>query len=150
MTKNGLSPAKITPRIVILEDEKLLVQLFEFCLHEWFAKFELLKFRSGDSAWEELSRTKPSLLIMDSAHPGLSGSDILARLAASQAGFPILLTSEFFEEHLQIFVDHGLKLGYLPKPFSIQEFWDALHKLVGPSDFPERHVRLKRIFEWRH
>jgi len=142
-------PAKKIPRIVLLEDEPALSSLFEDCLHEWFQKIELLKFANGEEALKELSRTEPDLLILDWVHPGLTGDEILQQLVVDQPKFPFLLTSEFFERHLQLFSDHGLKLGFLPKPFGILEFWAALNQLVGPSDHPEMQALLKTEAETR-
>jgi CheY-like chemotaxis protein len=125
------------PRIVLLEDEPLLVKLFEFCISEWFQETDLLKFKNGDDAWQQLSQTEPDLLIMDGSHPGLDGLAIMDRLAEKKAGFPVLLTSDFFEEHLGSYAERGLKTAFLPKPFGVKQFWNALNELVGPSDFPK-------------
>lgn len=143
------NPARKKVRIILLEDEKLLANLFEFCIQEWFKHFELLKFRSGDDTWEELSRTDPDLLIMDAEHPGLPGSEIMEKLAEQKAQFGILLTSDFFVEHLEMYAGHGLKTAFLPKPFGIQQFWDALEMLAGPSDVPGRHKRMEHLFDLR-
>lgn len=141
------APARKTPRIVLLEDEKALSRLFELCLHDWFEKIELVKLENGEETWKELARTAPDLLILDWAHPGLTGHELLRQLALSQAKFPILLTSEFFEEKLQLFADRGMKLGFLPKPFGIREFWAALNQLVGPSDHPEIQALVQTVAE---
>ena len=136
MDNDALVTRKI-PRIVLLEDEKSLCRLIEHCFHDWFEKIELVEFENGDEAWQELSQLKPDLLIMDWKHPGLTGHEMLKLLARDQASFPILLTSDFFEEHLQLFSNQGLKITYLPKPFHIREFWAAMNELVGPSDYPD-------------
>ena len=130
-------PTRKIPRIVLLEDERSLCRLIEHCLQDWFAKIQLVVFENGDEAWQELTRNKPDLLIMDWKHPGLTGHEVLKLLALDQTTFPVLLTSEFFEEHLQLFSDQGLTLRYLPKPFHIRELWAALNELVGPSDYPD-------------
>ena len=138
MVKSISKTAPKKPRIILLEDEPLLVKLFEFCIAEWFKETELQKFKNGDDAWQELSRTEPDLLIMDGTHPGLGGLDIMNQLAEKKAGFPILLTSDFFEEYLGSYTGRGLKIFFLPKPFGVKQFWNALNQLVGPSNLPER------------
>lgn len=100
-------------RIVLLEDDKPLSRLIEHCLHDWFAQAELVTFKSGDEAWQELARSKPDLLILDWKHPGLTGLELLRRLALAKAAFPILLTSIYFAENVQLFSDQGLKLKFL-------------------------------------
>ena len=127
----------VSDKIHLLGEEWCGASLFEHCLQDWFAKIQLVVFENGDEAWQELTRNKPDLLIMDWKHPGLTGHEVLKLLALDQATFPVLLTSEFFEEHLQLFSDQGLTLRYLPKPFHIRELWAALNELVGPSDYPD-------------
>jgi hypothetical protein len=39
-------------------------------------------------------------------------------------------------------VERGLKVGYLPKPFGMFQFWRALNEFIGPSDFPEIQAKL--------
>ncbi len=135
------------PRIVLLEDEKALSRLFEECLHDWFEKIEVVALENGEETWKELARAAPDLLILDWSHPGLTGHEIVRQLALSQAKFPILLTSEFFQDNLHLFTDRGLKLGFLPKPFGVREFWAALNQLVGPSDRPEMQALVKTVVE---
>ena len=147
MQNNKPVSLKKTPRIVLVEDERVLSRLLEECIHEWYVKVDLLKFESGDEAWKELSLKAPDLLILDWSHPGLTGHEILQRLALNLARFPILLTSEYFAEHLQWFCDHGLRLGFLPKPFGIREFWAALNQLLGRSDHPEMQALVKTVVE---
>jgi DNA-binding response OmpR family regulator len=140
---NEVLPAKKTPRIVLLEDERVFSQLFGDLIHDWFEKIELVKFENGVEAWKELARTKPDLLILDWVNPGLTGHEMLKLLALDHAKFSVLLTSEFFDKHLQLFSDHGWTLGFLPKPFEIGEFWAALNELVGPSDYPKMQALVK-------
>ena len=135
---NKALPTRSIPRIVLLEDEKLLCRLMEQCLHEWFARIDIVKLENGDDAWQELLRMKPDLLILDWKHPGLTGEEILHRLALDKAAFPVLLTSELFWNHVQLFSKHGLKLKFLPKPFHIWELWDSVNELLGPIESPER------------
>ena len=129
--------------IVILERDPGLARLLEECIHDWFSSVEVLSFDDEQEAWRVVSQQAPSLLILDSLAPGVTEGEILARLAWSQATFPILLTSEFFEEHAHVFSGRGLKLAFLPKPFQIRELWAALNELVGRSDYPEMQALAK-------
>jgi DNA-binding response OmpR family regulator len=137
MQNDKPAPVRKTPRIVLLEDEPALSRLFCNLIEDWFQHTHLLKFESGDEALKELSGSQPDLLILDCKHPGVSGSEILQRLIPAQPRFPILLTSQLFEPHLQLYADQGLTFKFLPKPFHIREFWKALNELVGPSDHAE-------------
>ena len=129
---------KTRPRVVVLDDEVQLIELFEACLRDWFKDPEVLAFSNGNAAWDELSAREPDLVVMDCSHPGMGGIEILKHLADKKAKFWILLTSELFDADLKNFTSQGLNIGYLPKPFGILQFWRALNEHVGPSDFPER------------
>ena len=139
MNKPELSKPKLL-RVALLEDQRVLARLIEHCLRDWFKKIELVKFENGDEAWQELSQTQPDLLILDWKHPGLTGGEIVQKLALLPATFPLVLTSDLFEEHVQQFSEQGLVFRFLPKPFHILEFWAVLNDLVGPSDYPEMQV----------
>lgn len=138
----NLSPR--TLRIVILENEPQLADLYELCIRDWFKHADVVKFENGNDAWRELSQTSPDMFVMDWTHPGLSGHELLRHLAANKAGYVVLLTSEYFAEDLSSLSGLGLKVGYLPKPFGIVQFWRALNEYLGPSDFPERQDILLR------
>lgn len=133
-----------SPRIIILDDEPQLLHLLELGVRDWFKEVEVLAFANGDEAWAEISRQNPDLLIMDWSHPGLDGHELLEKLAAKPAGFVILLTSDLFVDELPGLAGKGLKVGYLPKPFGMQQLWRALNEYIGPSDFPERQAYLSR------
>jgi hypothetical protein len=57
------------------------------------------------------------------------------------------LVSEFFDSHLRLVCDNGLKFGFLPKPFELGQFWAALNQLVGPSDHLELQANAKAQLE---
>ena len=138
MSTAATTPTVRRPRIMILEDERQLIELFEMSIHDWFKDPEIITFVNGNEAWMELNRQEPDLLIMDCSHPGLSGIEIMEQLAARMAKCVILLTSELFEGNLKHIRERGLKIAYLPKPFGVVQFWRALNEHVGSSDFPER------------
>lgn len=139
MSANAVIPRQRKPRIVLVEDEKLLLELWEYFIRSWFREAEVLPFENGDVAWQELSRRQPDLLITDLYHPGLDGGTIISKLAAQQVKFPVLFTTaelDFFQDYTAL----GIKVVWLPKPFALEEFWRVLNELVGPCDFPADHL----------
>jgi CheY-like chemotaxis protein len=140
MSNEAPTPAVKRRRIMILEDERQLIDLFEMSIRDWFQDPDIVSFVNGNAAWEELNRQEPDMLIMDCSHPGLSGIEIMEQLAAKPAKCIILLTSELFEGNLNGVLNRGLKVHYLHKPFGIVQFWRSLNEHIGPSDFPERQA----------
>lgn len=129
------------PRVILIEDEPVMWEIFEIWLRQWFREFELLKFDDGDKAWAEIGRKDPDLLIMDWEHPGMHGRDIFQQLVEKKASFAVIVSSGFvkLESGVTSFTTFGLKVGFLSKPFKKEQFWRQLTDLVGPSDFPENN-----------
>jgi len=138
MSQAASIPRQKKLRIVLVDDEKYMLQLLEMYLREWFNEVELLQFQNGDEAWRELSRTDPDLLITDWRHPGLDGGEILRKLAEIHAQVPVLMLSAFDMDCIREFADSGIKVVFLQKPFGVAQFWQTLDGLVGPCDHPPR------------
>jgi two-component system cell cycle response regulator CpdR len=121
-------------RIILLEDSHILSEILRLCIMSWFWDAEVVAFENGDDAWEELSRLEPDLLITDRVHPGMDGEELVWKLAAQQARFPILFLSG--DIVFPADASPNLKVVCLPKPFDRDSLWRALNELVGPCNFP--------------
>ena len=128
-------------RIVLVDDEKYMLQLLETYIQSWFDEVDLLQFQNGDAAWRELSQTEPDLLITDWRHPGLDGGELLRKLAEKNARMPVLMITAFDNDCVQEFSATGINITFLQKPFGVAQFWQALDGLVGPCDHPPRRPK---------
>jgi CheY-like chemotaxis protein len=87
-------PAKICPlRFVLLDDEPLTLDVTGETLQRHFKQATILKFTDSQLALLELLRTPPDLFTTDINHPSLSCEELLRRLVANQAHFPIFVIS---------------------------------------------------------
>lgn len=136
MCANAASGQLKKPRIILLEDSRLLTEILRFCIADWFRNPELVVFENGDAAWAELTRWAPDLLITDRIHPGLDGDEMLWRLAGRQIKFPILMLSSDVAPRADLPPD--LNVVCLPKPFNRDILWRVLDKLIGPCDFSDQ------------
>ncbi len=129
-------------RIILLEDEEIMWEIFEIWLRQWFADFELIKFKDGDEAWREVTRQEPDLLIMDWEHPGMHGREIFEQVVEKKLKFPLIVSSGYvkLEPGVTSFTTFGLKVGFLSKPFKKEQFWRQINDFVGPSDFPKNQL----------
>jgi len=125
-------------RIVLVDDEKYMLQLLETYIQSWFDDVDLLQFQNGDDAWREMSETEPDLLITDWRHPGLDGGELLRKLAGKHVRTPVLMISAHDNDCIQEFLASGMKIVFLQKPFGVAQFWQALDGLIGPCDHPPR------------
>ncbi len=120
-------------RIVVLEDSKLLSEILRYCIANWFREAQVSLFEDGNLAWAELEQQAPDLLITDLQHPGMTGDNLIWRLAEKKVTFPILLLSGDFNGPLKL--PPNLKVICLSKPFNRDNLWLVLNELVGPCDY---------------
>jgi CheY-like chemotaxis protein len=120
---NGSRPQKFTPprppRIVVVDDEPIILNHLENMIRKCFKDATVLKFNDGDQVWQELLRTEPDLLITDMVRPGLSGWKMLPLLAAKKVTFPIIVMSgSANEKDVRKCAGPELNFSFLAKPFS--------------------------------
>ncbi len=126
------------PRIVVVEDESVIMQFMESFIRDWFKDVALLLFSNSSEAWQELSQADPDLLILQTP---MEGQELLPLLAERKAKFPILVTSGYFgEKELRQRAGPNLNVSVLLKPFSPEQFYRELLVHVGPSDNPQRRI----------
>jgi CheY-like chemotaxis protein len=123
-------------RILLLEDSQILAEIMKLFILGWFRSPKVIIHGNGDLAWADLVRQDPDLLITDRKHPGLDGDELVRRLAARQAKFPILMLSG--DPNAIENPPPDLRLLFLPKPFNRDSLWVAVNDLAGPCDFPVR------------
>jgi DNA-binding response OmpR family regulator len=108
-------------RIVVIEDEKDIVELLKFTLHR--EGFEVKGFERGREGLEAVRRGPVDLVLIDIMLPDLDGLEICKLLRADEnlKRLPIIFLTAKAEEFDRIL---GLELGaddYIVKPFSPRE-----------------------------
>ena len=133
-----MSAQKTCPRIVLVDDED----------------YTLVKFLNCDEAWQELLREQPDLLITDmlstnvprrTEYFGMSGEELLQRLAERRVGYPILVVSGSFsisgwEAYAKQFARPHLNVSFLTKPYPMDLFQLAVRKCLGSGGNFRREV----------
>jgi two-component system, OmpR family, alkaline phosphatase synthesis response regulator PhoP len=111
----------VRQRIVIIEDEKDIVELVRYNFRK--EGFEVESFARGLEGLEHLRRTPADLLLLDILLPNEDGFDICRRLRADDRlkGIPVIFLTAKGEEIDRVL---GLEIGaddYVVKPFSPRE-----------------------------
>ncbi len=133
------------PRIVLVDDEDFIHELVDAALREVLTNYSLVKFLNRDEAWEELLREPPNLLITDMLSTnvpgrteqfGMSGGELLQRLAERRVTFPILVVSGSFsisgwEAYAKRCARPHLNVSFLTKPYTMDLFRLAVRKCLG-------------------
>jgi DNA-binding NtrC family response regulator len=127
-----------SPRIVVVDDEDCLLEMVGVLIRDWRKDITLLAFRDGATAWQELVRADPDLLITDMVRPGMAGRDMLPLLAKKKVKYPILVHSGYVTEtEVRQWAGPDLKVTFLKKPWRAEEFRRQLLNHLGPSDNPK-------------
>jgi CheY-like chemotaxis protein len=106
------------PRIVLVNDEAEMLQIIESLISD---RFTVLKFQSGEQAWQELQRQDPDILVTDMQRPNdsIDGWTMIPLLADKKVKYPVVIVSscrEFSAEDipaLEIFGAEAAKFNSL-------------------------------------
>ncbi len=116
-----INGGRFTKRILIVEDEKDLVDLLVY--HFQQEGFSVSTALDGPTGWEKAKKERPNLIILDLMLPEMDGKDICRALKADPLtrSIPILMLTAKSDEIDRII---GFELGaddYVTKPFSPKE-----------------------------
>jgi DNA-binding NtrC family response regulator len=118
-------------RIVAVDHEPFILEILGRLFQAEFDQVTVMSFSNSSDAWKELLRADPDLLIMEFTMPGLHGKEMLQSLLERKAAYRIVVMSGLveFEQTVQEFARCGLNVRFLPKPFTIESFREALKGL---------------------
>jgi two-component system phosphate regulon response regulator PhoB len=141
----------VRPRILVVEDEKDIVQVLEFGLRQ--AGFESVSARDAGEAFARIREKAPDAVILDLMLPDLPGTEICRQLKSNPktASLPVIMLTARSDEVDRVV---GFELGaddYIVKPFSVREVVlrvKAVLRRGTPGETPPRDqigpVRLDR------
>jgi two-component system phosphate regulon response regulator PhoB len=125
-----VTKARVTPKILVVDDEPDAVELIEFNLKG--AGYDVLTAADGNEALKKARAGVPDLIVLDLMLPEVDGLEvckILRRDSATSAIPVIMLTAKAAEIDRVL----GLELGaddYITKPFSPRELVLRVKKLL--------------------
>ena len=121
---------KNAKRILVVDDESDLVEITQSHLEE--AGYQVLTASDGQEGLEVARRTKPDMIILDIAMPGMNGLEMLRILRATPglATIPVLmLTAKGHSEN--IFESERLfAVDFLIKPYTYEALLYAVRKVL--------------------
>ena len=110
-------------RIILLDDEPMLLELYQDLIHKACKTVTMLPFKNADEALRELLHAPPDMFITDINHVGLNGREMLQLLARRKVSFPILVTTgNLTENEVRKYGGTELNLLFLSKPFKVEDF----------------------------
>lgn len=117
-------------KILIAEDEELLVELLEFKLRQ--AGFDVVTAPDGEVALDLAWKERPDLILLDGMMPVFDGFEVLRHLKSTPdlARIPvIMLTARRTESDIAMGLEQGAA-DYMVKPFSPVELLARVRKAL--------------------
>ena len=129
------------PRILIVEDERDIVQVLEFSLRQ--AGFDTVAAYDGDQALQRLRERAPDLVLLDLMLPDVPGTEICKQIKSTPktAKVPVVMLTARGDEVDRVV---GFELGaddFVTKPFSVREVVlrvKAILRRHGAEEAPEQ------------
>jgi two-component system cell cycle sensor histidine kinase/response regulator CckA len=117
--------------VLLVEDEPTVRGVAERALTRH--GYTVITADNGEEALEVLARGEEiDLLISDVVMPGMDGPTMVKQARQDRPDLKILFMSGYAEEQLRHSIDVD-NVGFLPKPFSVQELAEAAKRAIGPK-----------------
>src|SRR5213593_895047 len=132
-------------KILIVEDDPHILLGLEEVLKS--DGFDVAVCNRGDQAVDAVTKSRPSLIVLDVMLPGKSGYDICRELRAKKAATPILMLTAKGQEIDKVV---GLDLGaddYVTKPFGVRELLARIHALLRRTHAPAKDAESQAPFQ---
>ncbi len=139
MTKRS-DRAPTLPRVLVVDDEARAVELLVRTLRK---KAQVVTAASGEEAWDLFQRDEFAMVLSDQRMPGLTGVDLLGRVAeADETVGRILLTGYSDLEATVEAINRGRVHAYLHKPCSPPDLIATFQGVLDRVSLARENARL--------
>jgi CheY-like chemotaxis protein len=123
----------------VSDDQQNVTEALKSLLRLEYNDAEILTFTDAEEAWQELTRKDPDLFTTDWTHPKIRCGETLRLLAARKVKYPIFVITAYAEwlkenDFPREFLDQGLNVTLLSKPFTVEQLRSLLSKHLGPGE----------------
>jgi two-component system response regulator AtoC len=122
-----LAAIDVLPRILIIDDDKSLLESYTVLLED---EFQVSTAESGERGLELLRREDVHLILLDVRLPDISGIEVLRRIKALDENVDVIMITAVKDVRVAV---EAIKLGaydYLEKPFEIDEILALLRRTL--------------------
>ncbi|MFT3912563.1 MAG: response regulator [Anaeromyxobacteraceae bacterium] len=125
----GLPPRGHGEQVLLVDDEAVVRRATERLLAR--LGYHVTVASSGDEALALVEGgAKVDVVVTDVAMPGMSGTELAQQVRDRRPGTPVLFVSGYAEELMDPGLPDGGKLGFLPKPFSMETLAEKVRDLL--------------------
>jgi FixJ family two-component response regulator len=123
----ALANKRLSPRIVIMDENSYPVQLMQLAIKKWFENAVLKIFQDRNKALQELPLLKPNLLIVEIVNAGKVDLRPFEDLASRKVTYPVIATCGLEANSIvNTYSSKGLNIIFLQKPFTTESFFGIL------------------------
>ena len=116
-------------KVLVIEDEPEMLNLVKYTLER--GGFEVSTCDNGRHAWDEITRIKPDLLVLDVMLPGIDGYSLQLKIAQDAAlkVMPIIVLTAL-EPSKTLFQKFPQVVEFMTKPFNTEDLLQAAQNAV--------------------
>jgi excisionase family DNA binding protein len=143
--KNGRGPTLLRPadedvvsavdplRVLVVDDEQLLLRLYELTLNSWQLPVELHLADNGYAGLLKVGQVEPQVLILDLNLPNIDGFSIIAALKQSGVldRMELMVISALDAQEVLTRMPVGVECQVLPKPIPFPRIKQCLEHLLS-------------------
>lgn len=122
------------PRVLIVDDEENQRRTLSIGLR--LDGFDVLSACSGVEALRVLSEERVNVALIDLMMPGLNGLDLARQIRETHPDVRIVLSSAYHLSARQVERADCGAVGFVPKPYRIDELCTFLRSKAGPLERP--------------
>ncbi len=118
--------------ILVVDDDETMRALLDAALCR--EGFQVQQASSGKKAYEEISKFKFDMVVMDYDMPDMTGLDTMLRLKAENITLPptLILSAKGSPDLVKQFIDAGAK-DFMVKPFTVPILLDRINRMAGTA-----------------
>ncbi|MDE2491641.1 MAG: response regulator [Elusimicrobia bacterium] len=107
-------------KVLVIDDEPEMLGLVKYTLEQ--AGFEVHTCDNGRSAWDEIAKVRPDVLVLDVMLPGIDGYSLQLKLSQEPTtkDLPIVVLTAL-EPSRTLFQKFPQVAGFMTKPFKSEE-----------------------------
>ena len=116
-------------KVLVIDDEPEMLSLVKFTLEQ--GGFEVHTCDNGRTAWDEIAKVKPDVMILDVMLPGIDGYSLQLKLSQdpSTKDLPIVILTAL-EPSKTLFQKFPQVAGFMTKPFKTEELLKTVKSAV--------------------
>src|SRR5262245_22728344 len=127
------------PKILIVDDEEAA----RYGMARALKNYSVTEAASVEAARQNVSKSRPDLILLDNNLPGASGLDYLRELAASDNAPPVVMITAHGSERTAVEAIKAGAYDYLAKPFEVDELRLVVKNALEAAALRRENERLK-------